>query len=330
MATYEATARANANIALAKYWGKIPGRPNIPAVPSISMTLDGLFSQTSVRFSDELDADRCVLNGRSLMENETTKIRTTLDRMRAWSGRRLYAHIETHNNFPTAAGLASSASGFAALVTACAGALGLGEDRAQWSREARRASVSAARSIYGGYVLLEGGSGCHDDLHAVPLYEPAHWPLSCIVAVVDSGPKKVASTEGMKITANSSPFFEGWVASSSITAGEVALAVEHRDIDGLGRAMEQSTFRMHACAMASDEPVLYWKPSTLSVIEKIWQLRQAKACNAYVTMDAGPQVKIFCEPTDALVVRSALEELGDVVEQILISKPGKGSFVLTS
>ena len=116
--TREAHAVARANIALAKYWGKADERLNLPAVPSVSITLDPLTTRTRVRFVDGLQADRFVLDGRPAQDKERARVTKLLDTVRARADLALFAEVESQNDFPTASGLASSASGFAALASA--------------------------------------------------------------------------------------------------------------------------------------------------------------------------------------------------------------------
>ena len=141
-----ATASARANIALAKYWGKADVQLNLPAVPSVSITLAPLTTRTTVSFVDGLDADRFLLGGAPAEPKETARVTKLLDRVRALSGLALRAEVTSANEFPTASGLASSASGFAALAAAARAAAGLPFDRDAISALARASSVSSCRS----------------------------------------------------------------------------------------------------------------------------------------------------------------------------------------
>src|SRR5262245_19416619 len=189
--TWSATSVAHPNIALVKYWGKRPGTQNVPAVPSLSVTLDGLTTRTRVTFDTDLEADAIVRNGASV---DDSRVIACLDRLRSRAGRSaLRANVETTNDFPTAAGLASSASGFAALVTAADAALGLGSSAAERSVEARIASASAARSVYGGFVSLDGNGNDSDTWRAAPLDADLAW-LQVVIAVCDSRSKHTSSS----------------------------------------------------------------------------------------------------------------------------------------
>ncbi|MBW2405587.1 MAG: diphosphomevalonate decarboxylase, partial [Deltaproteobacteria bacterium] len=207
----EASARACANIALAKYWGKADVKRNIPAVPSISLTLDQLVTETRVRFDASVKADVVRLDGRRATAAEAERVTAMLDRVRREARLHLNAHVTSHNHFPTAAGLASSASGFAALAAAASAAAGLRFNARRLSALARASSASAARSIYGGFVELPAGSRGDANLAARPIAPPGHWNLRLIVAATEPGQKKVGSTEGMERSRKTSPYYEAWL-----------------------------------------------------------------------------------------------------------------------
>ena len=153
----KATARGPSNIALVKYWGKRDAALNIPATGSISVTLDGLETRTTVEFDASLAEDVCVLNGTPDAKAEK-RVHGFLDLIRQLYGVDHHARVETENNFPTGAGLASSASGFAALAVACNAALGLDLTPPARSALARRGSGSAARSMIDGFAEMRAGS----------------------------------------------------------------------------------------------------------------------------------------------------------------------------
>ncbi|MEM7281354.1 MAG: diphosphomevalonate decarboxylase, partial [Pseudomonadota bacterium] len=196
MAVRTALAQAQPNIALVKYWGKKDIASNLPAVPSLSITLESLWTRTRVTFDESLESDQFVLNGDHQAKGETRVI-GCLDRFRHEANTPCFAVVESENNFPTAAGLASSASGFAALVEATNAALGLELSSKQKSRWARRGSGSAARSIFGGFVEMpvdEYG----DVSEAKPLLNANDWPIEVVIAITDTQAKKIGSTEGMQ------------------------------------------------------------------------------------------------------------------------------------
>jgi diphosphomevalonate decarboxylase len=316
----EASARACANIALAKYWGKADVKRNVPAVPSISLTLDQLATETRVRFDPSLSSDVVRLDGRRASASEAARVVTMLDRVRREARLRLNAHVSSHNHFPTAAGLASSASGFAALAASASAAAGLRFNASRLSALARASSASAARSIYGGFVELPAGGRGDADLAARQIMPPEHWNVRLVVALTERGQKKVGSTEGMERSRKTSPYYESWLAQAPKWSRKIKRAIKERDLDTLGAAMEQSTLAFHSCAITSDPPILYWAPATLAALGTVHRLRE-RGVSVWATMDAGPHVKALCGIGDAARVRHALDRTRGVT-RTWVAKPG--------
>jgi diphosphomevalonate decarboxylase len=301
-------ARACANIALAKYWGKADVGRNLTAVPRLSITLEGLVTQTEVEFVPSLDRDSIELDGQPAQGRVAERVVTLLDRMRTLAGSHSRARVQSRNSFPTAAGLASSASGFAALAVACDAALGLGSSRAHLSDLARQSSASAARSLFPGYVELLAGA--HS---AQPVAAADHLPLELLVAVTTRGPKEVGSTEAMQRTRATSPYYEPWLAAAARTFDQVKAAVLARDLEALGQSMEQSTLLMHASMMTAVPSIRYAEPATVALLRLVEQLRD-DGVPAYFTMDAGPHVKVLTEPGYCERVSAALRQSAGVVD----------------
>jgi len=318
----EASARACANIALAKYWGKADLENNVPAVPSISLTLDQLVTETRVRFEPSLRSDLVRLDGRRATDDEATRVVAMLDRVRAEAQLRLHARVISHNHFPTAAGLASSASGFAALAAAAWTAAGLRFNARRLSALARMSSASAARSIYGGFVELRAGKRGDVDLAARPIAAPEHWNLRLVVALTEPGKKKISSSDGMERSRKTSPYYLEWLDQAPRWSRRIKRAIADRDLDALGAAMEQSTLAFHCCAMTSDPPILYWAPGTLAALGTVHGLRE-RGISVWATMDAGPHVKALCSVGDAARVRQALDRTPGVT-RTWVAKPGPG------
>jgi diphosphomevalonate decarboxylase len=314
-----AVARAHANIALAKYWGKLQVGNNLPAVPSLSLTLDALETTTTVEFDANLAEDELVLDARPAREKEKLRVVKLLDQVRAAAGITARARVTSANSFPTAAGLASSASGFAALALAASHAAGLTGSRREVSALARAASVSAARSLYGGYVVLPAGAS-----FAEPLAPGSHFPLSMLVALTRAGEKAVGSTEGMLRTAKTSPYYGGWVDHAPLLFERIRTAVLERDLSVLGPAMEASALAMHASMFAADPPIVYFSPATLSAMEKVREVR-AGGIPAYYTMDAGPHVKVVTAPAHAEKVATELAGCPGVLQVIRCAPGGDAS-----
>ncbi len=318
----EARAIARANIALAKYWGKADEALNLPAVPSVSMTLDPLLTHTRVSFREDLKEDRFLLGGKPAEPIETARVTKMLDRIRKQADLARYAEVESKNDFPTASGLASSASGFCALAAAARAAAGLPFERAVISSMARAASVSAARSAIGGYVELPLGTPGDDTLAAKSLAAPDHWDLRIVVAVTSEGRKAVGSTNGMIHTERTSPYYKSWVELSPRLANEVREGILAKDLPRVGIAMEQSTLSMHACGMAAAPYVLYFRPATLAALDCVRALRD-QGIPVWATADAGPHVKALCHVSDHERVAAALAK-ADGVLRTLIASPGAG------
>jgi diphosphomevalonate decarboxylase len=316
----EAQAKACANIALAKYWGKADVRWNVPAVPSISLTLDQLLTETRVRFDPSLTGDEVRLDGRRATGAESARVVAMLDRIRRKARLRAYAKVTSHNRFPTAAGLASSASGFAALAAAASAAAGLPHDPGRLSALARSSSASAARSIFGGFVELPAGRRGDRELSARQIAPADYWGLRLVVALTEPGPKKVGSTEGMERSRKTSPYYQAWIETAPKWARTIKRAIRQRDLDTLGAAMELSTLSFHCCAISSDPPILYWAPATLAALATVRGLRE-RGVSVWATMDAGPHVKALCNASDAPRVRQALERTAGVT-RTWVAQPG--------
>jgi diphosphomevalonate decarboxylase len=311
---------AHPNIALAKYWGKTRDGKNLPAVPSLSLTLDAMSTTTTVEFMPELGADRIVINGSPATADEARRITELLDRVRSTTGLGARASVETANDFPTASGLASSASGFAALALAATKAAGLDWDAAKVSDLARRSSVSAARSVYGGFVTLAAGTTDAEVLAAEPLADASDWPIAMCVAVTTLAKKDVGSTAGMAHTSATSPYYAAWLATAPVLFERVRTAVLTRDLEALGTSAEESAFAMHATALAAAPALIYFSPATVAAVLRVQKLRR-EGTLAFVTIDAGPHVKVLSHAADAPRVQAALQEV-EGVRQVLVARPG--------
>jgi diphosphomevalonate decarboxylase len=302
---WQGNAEAHPNIALIKYWGKRDIPLNLPAVGSLSITLDTLITRTSVCFDAALEADQVVLNGRE-DPAETGKISACLDLLRARAGLTLRAAVHSTNNFPTGAGLASSASGFAALVVAADAALKLALPAATLSELARRGSGSASRSIFGGFVEWARGE-CADgsDSIARPILAANDWPLSVVVAVTSTAQKSVGSTAGMNRTRDTAPYWNAWVNTGEADLVEARAAIATQDFARLAAIAEYSCLKMHALAMSAQPGLLYWNGATVEGMHRIRALR-AEGHGVFFTIDAGPQIKAICLPESVAAVRDAL------------------------
>jgi diphosphomevalonate decarboxylase len=310
-----ATAVAHANIALAKYWGKADDAENLPAVPSLSLTLGALSTRTVVRADPALEFDEVTLDGAVATGKARERAVRLLDELRATTGMTVRLRVDSANDFPTAAGLASSASGFAALALGASRALGAELGPEALSSVARRASASAARSLFGGFVALRLGARS-----AEPVLAGDAFPVRMVIAVTALGPKETGSTEGMRHTLATSPYYGAWVSSAPALFAEIEAAVRARDLESLGAAMEQSALAMHASMLAARPALVYFAPATLRAMERVRALRKSGTL-AFYTMDAGPHVKVLCAPADAERVAHALGGV-EGVERVIVSGAG--------
>lgn len=301
---------AHPNIALIKYWGKSSDAlMNEPAVSSLSITLDQLQTETRVTFSPSLDQDVLILNGQP-DERKLPRISANLDKMRSIAKTSLKCRIETTNNFPTGAGLASSASGFAALVAAVNQALGMELSDQKQSMLARAMSGSAARSLFGGFVKIAlsdqfSANSPFGRAYAEPFASKDHWPLEVCVGIVSEQEKAIGSTEGMERSRLTSPYYPSWLDGNHQDVVDAEHAVLDRDFDKLAELSEFSCFKMHAMAMASRPGLLYWQGATVEAIHCIRSLR-ATGVPVFFTIDAGPQIKAICGPGAGQKVGAAL------------------------
>ena len=319
------TARSNVNVALVKYWGKRDASLNLPATGSISLTLDRLSVEADVGFG-EAPIDDLTIDGEPARGAERERLVDFLDVLRHEAARTERARVVTRSRVPRGAGLASSAAAFAALALAGSRAAGLRLEPAALSALARRGSGSAARSIFGGFVEWHRGEHPDgSDSIAAPLLAPAEWDLRVVVALVSTEAKKVSSRDGMARAA-ASPFYPAWIAGAEDDLAEARAAVRARDLEALGQLAEHSALKMHAVGLASRPPLVYWRGATVECVHRVWALR-AEGTPAFITIDAGPQAKVLCQPGDVARVTEALQSVPGVV-RVVTSAPGAGAEVL--
>ena len=298
-----AAAIAHPNIALVKYWGKRDPILNLPATPSVSLTVAPFTTRTTVEWG--ASQDDVVLNGQSRTDGAGQRVLRFLDLV---DPHRPPCAVHSDNDFPTAAGLASSSSAFAALALAATRAAGQSLDPTALSVLARRGSGSACRSIWGGLVHWPLGERMDGlDSHGMPLR--SDWNLAMVAALVAGEEKETSSRDGMTRTQETSPLYEAWVANAPDDCTAALRAIEARDLEALGTVMERSTFQMHATMESADPPLRYLKPQSFEVVHRIEALRAA-GIGAWVTMDAGPNVKVLCDPADVPGVVDAIADLG--------------------
>ncbi len=316
----QATAEAQPNIALIKYWGKSSVSENLPAVGSLSITLESLTTRMTVGFDAALQADELFVNG-DPAGHMLPRVSSCLDKLLGPS--RAPALISSECNFPIAAGLASSASSFAALVVAASYAAGLELDTPSLARAAGRASGSAARSLYGGFVELRTDP---QHIYVEPILDADAWPLVVIVAVTATGEKPVSSGNAMNLSAETSPFYASWVEHQDHDLRLARTAVAERDFGALAAISEHNCLKMHSVMWGSRPPVVYWNKTTLACMETVRELQNA-GVPVFFTIDAGPQVKAICLADAADQVHRAMQETDGVITTMR-SMLGGGARVL--
>lgn len=313
--SFSARAFAHSNIALVKYWGKADVASNLPAVPSLSMTLDGMFTETVVTFDPSLDHDVCSLDGRPSRDKEQVRFAKALDLVRAEANIQTKAHVQTRNNFPTASGLASSASGFAALILAARGAARLPFDAKVASDLARQCSASAARSIYGGFVALP-----LNQTSAEPVHTPSAFQPELLVAVTTSAEKSMGSTAGMQHTKTTSPYYAPWVEHAPGLYSQALAALSAGNLAELGPLIEHSALLMHASMWGANPALIYFNDVSMRVIHAVRTLRE-EGLVGYFTMDAGPHVKVLTGTEHATELAERLSQVEGVL-RVLRCKVG--------
>jgi diphosphomevalonate decarboxylase len=313
-----ATAQANPNIAFIKYWGNRDEVLRLPASGSISMNLDGLYTRTTVSFQPSLPFDELIINGREVTGPALDRVAALLSVVRELAAIQAKAEVVSENNFPSGAGLASSASAFAALALAASRAAGLQLGEADLSRLARRGSGSACRSVPAGFVEWRVGTS-EADSYAVSIAPPEHWPLVDCIAVVSDAHKPTGSTQGHALAATS-PFQSARIADASRRLNICRRAVLERDFESLASIVELDSDMMHAVMLTSTPALHYWMPGSLAVMGAVrsWRQDGLPACS---TVDAGANVHVICPEMHGDETATRLRAVAGVKE-VLVARAG--------
>jgi diphosphomevalonate decarboxylase len=321
MSSYTATAIAHPNIAFIKYWGNLDENLHIPFNGSISMCLEELTTRTSVTFNPNLENDELTLDKQSMQGEALTRVSAFLDHVRLLAGLNIYAHVTSENNFPSGAGIASSASAFAALALAATSALKLDLSESALSSLARLGSGSACRSIPTGFVEWLPGT-CHEDSYAISIAPPGHWDLVDCIAIVDRSHKLTGSALGMTL-AHTSPLQTERVRTAPQRLDRCRQAILKRDFYAFADVVEQDSEVMHAVMRSSTPPLAYMQPATRSIIAAVrnWREQGHRVCT---TVDAGPNVHVICLADEQDFVQHSLLDIAGVNE-VLTAKPGRGA-----
>lgn len=318
LSDHTATAQAHPNLAFIKYWGNRDDALRLPANGSISMNLDGLFTRTTVSFQPSLPFDELIINGREVAGPALERASSVLDLVRELARFDDYAELVSESNFPVGAGIASSASAFAALVLAAAKAAGLDLSERELSRLARRGSGSAARSIPGGFVEWQAGT-CDEDSFAFSIAPAEHWALADCIAIVSAAHKRTGSTEGHTV-AGTSPLQAARLADAPRRLDLCRKAILEHDFETFISIVELDSDMMHAVMMTSTPPLHYWTPASLAVMDAIRRWR-AEGLSACYTMDAGANIHIVCRESETKEVTGRLRNI-EGVSDVLIARVG--------
>lgn len=316
----KATAKAPANIAFIKYWGRKDEKLRLPVNTSISMNLSGVFTVTTVEFSRKLKKDEIEILKESLGEEEKERIINHLDRIRSLGKIPFYAKVVTKNNFPKGTGIASSASGFAALTVAASTAAGLKLNQKQLSILARQGSGSACRSIPDGFVKWKAGNSSQTS-YAYSIFPPDWWDLRDIIVVLGKTPKKVSSSEG-HVLAESSPFYKPRILGMKDKTQKLKAVLKEKNFRKFGEIIEEEAINMHAVMMTSQPPLFYWLPETMKIILATQNWRDM-GLEVFFTIDAGPNVHLICQDQDERKMVDKIKKLG--FTELIINKPSVGA-----
>ena len=319
-----ATARASPNIAFIKYWGNRDEALRLPSNGSISMNLDGLYTRTTVSYQPSLPFDELIINGREVTGTALERVSSFLSLIRDRAKIEFRAEVVSENNFPSGAGIASSASAFAALALAASQAVGLDLNERELSLLARRGSGSACRSIPGGFVEWNIGKN-NEDSYAVSIAAPAHWSLMDCIAIVSEAHKKTSSTEGHAI-ASTSPLQAARLADTPRRLELCRRAILDRDFEALTTVVELDSDMMHGVMMTSSPALHYWMPASLDVMNAVrsWRAENVLACS---TVDAGANVHVLCPEKEALEITNRLRAIPGVKDVLTAGVGGPAKLI---
>lgn len=317
----KAKAKAYSNIAFIKYWGKRNASLRIPVNSSISMNLSSVYTLTSVEFDEKLKDDKIKIDGSISKGVERERVIKHLNRIRKIGKFNIKANVISRNNFPKGTGIASSASGFAALTVAAVKAAGINISQRRLSTLARLGSGSACRSIPDGFVEWRKGKGSESS-YAYSIYLPNYWEIRDIIAIVGERKKKVSSSEGHKLV-STSPFFKSRMQFLPKRIQRIKRAFRDKDFTDFGKTIEEEALNMHAVMMTSKPALFYWLPDTIGVMNSIIQWRE-QGLESYFTLDAGPNVHVICEERNSRKLTDKLRAVKGV-KQLIVNKPSIGA-----
>lgn len=321
----KATARAHSNIAFIKYWGRKDETLRLPSNGSISMNLSNLYTTTTVEFISSLKEDDILVNG--IKNSEINgRISKHLDRIRKIAQKEIFAKVVSQNSFAASAGMASSASGFAALTVAGLAALGITLPEKDISILARQGSGSACRSIPDGFVEWLDGTNSEES-YAYKLFDPAYWDVCDIVAVISKEKKDISTSVGQQ-SAKTSIFFQTRLQYIDEKIKKCKRLIEEKNFDEFGKLIEMEALELHSIMLTSWPSLIYLEPTSLTVIKAVKKLRD-EGISAYLTIDAGPNIHVICQKKDSEAVEKKISSIPGVIETIKNS-PSKGTYLVNN
>ncbi len=293
-------ARAPINIALIKYWGKKDIKEVLPYQPSLSLSLDIFETETVIQKADHNDFVFKINN----IEDDRIKHKVeTFIKLFDININLNGIEIHTKNTGPTAAGLASSASGFAALAVAVNRFFNFNYNLDMLSSLTRKGSGSAIRS------LLPKAVAWLPDGH-IEQVDFSFDDVCLGVVIINDQKKSIGSTEAMKLSVETSPLYTQWVKQSFIDFEAFKETLKNKDFKKLGNITEKNALLMHEVCHQTVPKIQYLSPSSYDVISLIQSLRTTLDIDCYVTMDAGPNVKVLTKIEYQATIESHLNEKG--------------------
>jgi len=304
----ETVAIAHPNFALIKYWGKKDSNRNRPAMSSISVTVDSMISRTKI-FRNSQSNHQLFING--IEESDLSKILPPLEYLSEFSRADEYLVIESQNNFPTSSGLASSASGIASFVTAYEAHYDLCLDINHKVEASMLGSGSAPRSLIGGFVLMDH----KDNFRCSQILKEPEWPLDVLICIVSKEPKEISSRDGMEISKKTSPIYQDWLDVNGKHINLALDAIKDKDMAALENVTEENCKLMHKVMKTSKPSISYMTDVTHSCLTEIENLRSS-GHSLFYTIDAGPQVKIICDPKSTEIIRDRIIDKTSVIDVV--------------
>ena len=305
----ETIAIAHPNFALVKYWGKKDSDQNRPAMSSISITVDSMQSKTRIISDKAANKHRLFINGKE--ESDLSRVLPSIDYLSKISKSDDYLVIRSENNFPTSSGLASSASGIASLVTAYEAHYGINLEMRDRIQASILGSGSAPRSLLGGFVLMDH----KNNYNCSQILEKYDWPLDILICIVSNHKKKISSREGMEISKKTSPIYMDWLNINARHIGLALKAIKNKNLTALEKVSEENCKLMHRVMKTSNPSIVYMTETTQSCLAEIQRLRSS-GHKLFYTIDAGPQIKIICDPSSSKFIKDSIKKNTDAIKII--------------